>query len=106
MNAHARISDDAWADEQVGNALRVLSDHHAREWEASRSIREASIRQRIAEWQEHEAGCIRRAKEYAAQAASLPAAHKDHPYYTKLANDQFALAARARRAIEAERTGL
>src|SRR5512138_3078436 len=97
MNAHARISDDAWADEQVQAALRVLSDHHAREWEKHRQAREDRTRQRIADWLYHARCCDLRADEYLSNAAKFPHAHKDHHYYLRLANEQLAKAADARR---------
>lgn len=57
--------DDEWADKQVQEALRVLSDHHAREWESARPAREANARNRMAAWLEHAEGCMARALEYA-----------------------------------------
>lgn len=62
--------DDAWADEKIQSALKVLSDYHAREWEASRPEREAELRKQIVAWQEHEAGSLRRADAYEAEAAA------------------------------------
>lgn len=102
MNAHARISDDAWADEQVQQAIKVLSDHLAREWEKHRPAREARARQMMADWLWHAEFCENRADAYLSDAARFPAAHKDHHYYLRLANEQLAKAADARRYAEIE----
>lgn len=99
MNAHTRLPDDAWATEQVQAAIKVLSDHHAREWEKHRPAREANARKEIAAWLEHEAGCIRRARAYEAEAAALPKAHKDHAGLLILAAKQREMAAWARSRI-------
>lgn len=99
MSIHARISDDAWADEQVQQAIKVLSDHHAREWERHRPAREVNARKEIAAWLEHEAGCIRRARDYEAEAASLPKAHKDYAGLLILAAKQRDMADWARSRI-------
>ena len=101
-----RLPDGAWADDQIQSALRILSDHHAREWHERASEREAKARQRITDWLAYEAGCIRRGDDYARQAASYPLAHKDHAHFLRLANDQYAKAADARRRIEVERSSL
>lgn len=106
MNAHARISDDAWADEQVQQAIKVLSDHHAREWEKHRQAREDRARQMIADWLWHAERCEKRADAYLADAARFCASHKDHHYYLRLANEQLAKAADARRCAETERKSL
>lgn len=97
MNTHTRLPDDAWASEQVQAALKVLSDHHAREWEKHRPAREARARQMMADWIWHAKCCEKRADAYLADAARFPAAHKDHAYYLRLANEQLAKAADARR---------
>lgn len=99
MNAHARISDDAWATEQVQQAIKVLSDHRASEWEKHRNEREANARKEIAAWQEHETGCIRRAHAYEAEASGLPKAHKDHAGLLNLAAKQREMAAWARSRV-------
>lgn len=95
-----RPNSDAWADRQIQDALKVLSDHHAREWEAHRVEREANLRRQIADWQYHLAGCLDRAASYEAEAAALPKAHKHHSELLRLAADQRKKAAFARRWIE------
>lgn len=75
-------------------------------WDIHRAEREAAIRSRIAAYEEHEKACEQRAFEYLAKAAKFPAAHKDHHYYTRLASDQLALAANARRRANVERASL
>lgn len=72
-------------------------------WEENREEREAKIRQLITDWQVYEAGCERRAGEYLALAAKFPSAHRDHQHWLRLANDQLAKAADARRRIKVER---
>lgn len=106
MTAVARITDDAWADEQYQQSLRVLSDHHARTYEAARPIREPKARQRIADWLLLAAKSEARADGYLSDAARHAASHKDHHYYLRLANEQLALAASARRRAEIERNSL
>lgn len=75
-------------------------------WDIHRAEREAAIRSRIAAWEDHEKDCERRAGEYLANAAKYPVAHKDHHYYTRLASEQMALAATARRYAAMERASL
>lgn len=106
MNTHTRLPDDAWANEQVQAALKVLSDHHAREWEKHRPAREARARQMMAGWLWHAECCEKRADAYLADAARFCASHKDHHYYLRLANEQLAKAADARRCAEVERKSL
>lgn len=60
-----RPNSDAWADRQIQDALKVLSDHHAREWEAARAERERVIRKNMASWLAHAEGCKARALDYA-----------------------------------------
>lgn len=95
-----RPTAEVWADNQVQTALKVLSDHHAREWEASRTKREANIRRQLADWQFHLAGCLERIAAYEAEAATLPKAHKHHSELLRLAADQREKAAFAKRWIE------
>ena len=102
MNVQTRLPDDAWADMQVEQALRVLADHHARQWEAGRPEREARARKMMADGLWHAECCEKRADAYLADAARFPAAHKDHAYYLRLANEQLAKAADARRCAEVE----
>lgn len=106
MTAVARITDDAWADEQYQQALRVLSDRHARAYEAARPIREAVVRQEIAAWQEHIDGCNRRAAAHDAAADALPKSHKDYVYYRNLAAEQRGMAAWARSRITLQEADL
>lgn len=102
----SRLPDEAWAEMQVQQALDVLSRHWAERWEANRSEHEATALQRIDDWLAYEAGCNARGADYARQSAQFPASHKDRAYYLRLANDQFAKAASARRRIEVERKSL
>lgn len=101
-----RLPSQEWADMQVQQALNVLSRHWAETWEDGRAEREATALQRIDDWLAYEAGCNARGADYARQAAQFPAAHKDHAHYLRLANDQFAKAASARRRVEVERAAL
>ena len=98
MTTLTRLPDDAWADEQVHQALSILSARRAHEWESLRSEREANVRPRIKEWLSHAGKCEERASVYLSEAARFPAAHKDRAYYMRLANDQLAKAADARRS--------
>lgn len=94
-----RPNTDALVNQQVQDAIKVLSDHHAREWEASRVEREANIRRQIADWQVHLAGYLDRAASYEAEAAVLPKAHKHRSELLRHAADQRAKAAFARTRI-------
>lgn len=106
MTAVARITDDAWADEQYQQALRVLSDRHARAYEAARPIREPKTRQRIADWLFLASQSDARANAYLSEAACYAASHKDHHHCLRRANEQLELAASARRRAEVERNSL
>ena len=90
---------EEWADQQIQGALKVLSDHHAREWEAHRVEREAVVRRQIADWQLHLAGCLERAASYEAEAATLPPSHKHYSQLLRNAADQRDKAAYARSRI-------
>lgn len=103
MTAVARKADDAWANEQLSAAM---SDHHARAFEAARPVREAKARRRIDDWLLLATKSEVRADGYLSNAARYAASHKDHHYYLRLANEQLALAASARRRAEIERNSL
>lgn len=84
---------DAWATAQVQAGIEFLRAETAREWEEAR-VR--TISERMADYRYHAEQCERRGNDYARQAAQFPQAHKDHAYYLRLANEQFAKAKFAR----------
>lgn len=95
---------EAWATMSVQQAMAVLMDHHAREWNTE--AHEAAKAQRVADWLAHAEACERRADEYLANAGALPKAHRDHAYFLRLANEQLGKAADGRRYAETERNRL
>lgn len=93
---------DSIATANVQAGMAVLLPIINRESEAGIAAR----RRRAAEWRAHAEGCERRGADYFGLASKLPKAHRDHAYYTSRAEEQMALAGKARMQLEIEEDGL
>ena len=90
----------------LAEAMRVIMDHRAREWEAHRENREAAIRDRCADLLHHADMCQQRADRYDRWASEYPAAHRKHHQYRAEADRQRKLKADAMRRFKQERETL
>lgn len=87
----------------LAEAMQVITDHAAREREATRETREASINQRCADLLHHAHMCQQRADRYERWASEYPAAHRKHHQYRAEADRQRKLKADAMRRFKIER---
>jgi hypothetical protein len=104
MSAFSALPEDYSGGMALAEAMRVIMDHRAREWEAHRETREAAIRARMDELLRHADQCQERATECDRWASEYPAAHRKHHQYRAEADRQRKLKADAMRMFRQEKS--